>query len=120
MKSISIKLCALLLCVGASSVFAGGKIPVCKSVIPAEEREDYRDAKVEAVAGRGTVFNNNEKLLPAAGKNETYREYDLGMNQAGGRGAHRLVLLVLGGEKNQVLDQYYTDTHYSSFCEVRQ
>lgn len=101
------------------SVSALAKVPICKNPVPAAEREDYRNAKVEAVAGRGTLFNNAEGLLPGAAANQVYREYDLGRDQAGGRGAHRLVMLVQGGSKNVILDQYYTPTHYQSFCQLQ-
>lgn len=110
----------LLVLMVLSANAMAGKIPFCKVGIPSgQEKEDLRTARFEAVAGRGTVFNNDEKILPALSKNETYREYDLGSDRFGGRGAHRAVLRVLGGAKLKVIGQYYTDDHYEQFCELQ-
>lgn len=110
----------LLIFFALSANAMAAKIPSCKNgVVPSSEKDDLRNARVEAVAGRGTVFNNNEGILPALSLNEIYREYDLGVPRIGGRGAHRAVLLVLGGSKLKVLAQYYTDSHYRSFCQLQ-
>ena len=83
------------------------------------ELDNFRTAKVNAVGGAGlTVFNNNENKLPAAGKGETYYEFDLGANGFGGRGAHRAVILVLAGKKNTMVHSYFTQDHYATFCEI--
>jgi ribonuclease T1 len=84
------------------------------------EYEHFRDAKDAAVRGIGlTVFHNNENKLPAAGKNELYFEFDLGADRFGGRGAHRAVLLVqTSAKRNRVIKSYFTQDHYSTFCEI--
>jgi hypothetical protein len=79
------------------------------------EYDHFRDAKIEAAAGRGQVFANNEGILPGAGKNQSYYEYDLGADGFGGRGAHRAVLLV---QKRAVSKSYFTQDHYASFCKI--
>jgi len=83
------------------------------------ELDNFRDAKVNAVQGtRLVVFNNSERRLPKVGKNETYYEFDLGRDGFGGRGTHRVVILVQGGSKNKILNSYFTQDHYSTFCSI--
>jgi ribonuclease T1 len=83
------------------------------------ELDNFRDAKVNAVQGtRLVVFNNNERRLPKAGRNETYYEFDLGRDGFGGRGAHRAVILVQEGSKNKILKSYFTQDHYATFCAI--
>lgn len=101
-----------------------GKREPSKSAPPPpqiSEYDAYRDAKVKAVAGGAgnTVFNNNERRLPAAGKDEVYYEYYLGIGGDGSAGSHRAVLLVqTGGAKRKLLERYYTLDHYTSFCKM--
>lgn len=64
------------------------------------------------------VFGNNEGRLPGAGKNQSYREGRVGADRAGAGGVRRLVFLVGGGAKQTVIDQYYTDDHYETFCKI--
>lgn len=117
---------ALLLSFPASAA----KVPDCGKREPSKsappppqisEYDAYRDAKVKAVAGGAgnTVFNNNERRLPAAGKDEVYYEYYLGIGGDGSAGSHRAVLLVqTGGAKRKLLERYYTLDHYTSFCKM--
>jgi len=101
-----------------ATIAHAGKIPDCGVRGPSKstgELDNFRDAKIEAVAGRGAVFGNNENLLPSAGKNQTYYEYDLGQDGFGGRGSHRAVILVQSGV---IQDSYFTQDHYATFCKI--
>lgn len=113
----------------SSHAFAA-KIPDCGKREPSKtlptpqnsEYDAYRNAKTSAVAsGPGnTVFNNNEGRLPAAGKDEVYYEYYLGIGGDGGAGSHRAVLLVQTPKgKRKLVERYYTQDHYASFCSLK-
>jgi hypothetical protein len=102
----------------AASIAHAGSIKDCGSKGPSKstgEYDHFRDAKIKAVAGQGTVFQNNEGILPRVGQNQTYYEYDLGKDGLGGRGAHRAVLLV---QKSVILNSYFSQDHYASFCRI--
>jgi ribonuclease T1 len=113
----------------SSHVYAA-KIPDCGKREPSKtlptpqnsEYDAYRNAKTSAVAGGpgNTIFNNNEKRLPAAGKDEIYYEYYLGIGGDGGAGSHRAVLLVqTPAGKRKLVERYYTQDHYASFCSLK-
>ncbi|HEY8036684.1 MAG TPA: ribonuclease domain-containing protein [Methylobacter sp.] len=119
---MNIKKCVwgLLVFFALSANAMAAKIPLCKHGVPSSEKNDLRDARIEAVNGQGTVFNNNENRLPGLSHNEIYREYYLGADKTGGAGTHRAVLLVLEGDKKfRVLTQYYTVDHYRNFCQLQ-
>jgi ribonuclease T1 len=113
-----------------SSHAYAAKIPDCGKREPSKtlptpknsEYDAYRNAKTSAVAGGpgNVVFNNNEKRLPAAGKDEVYYEYYLGIGGDGGPGSHRAVLLVQTPTgKRKLVERYYTQDHYTSFCSLK-
>ena len=113
-----------------SSHAYAAKIPDCGKREPSKtlptpknsEYDAYRNAKTSAVAGGpgNTVFNNNEKRLPAAGKDEVYYEYYLGIGGDGGAGSHRAVLPVqTPAGKRKLVERYYTQDHYTSFCSLK-
>lgn len=105
-----------------NSVIAAQRMANCPDMPPrGVERDNLRDARMLAVDGKGTVFNNNEGLLPAAGRGEVYREYDLGGPRDGNnRGAHRAVLRVQEGkDRGRIQAQYYTQDHYRTFCIIQ-
>ena len=62
----------------------------------------------------GIVFNNHERLLPAAPR-VYYREYTVPTPGRRDRGARRIVT---GGNPPVVF--YYTDDHYRSFQRIQQ
>ncbi|MFJ5333096.1 ribonuclease domain-containing protein [Pectobacterium versatile] len=112
----------------SSNTYAA-KIPDCGKNSPSKtlptpqnsEYDAYRNAKISAVDknAKNKEFNNNEKILPAAGKNEVYYEYYLGYDGNNGAGSHRAVLLVsTPAGKNKVLQSYYTQDHYKTFCAL--
>lgn len=115
----------------AANSFAA-KISDCGKRVPSKtlpakpatsEYEAYRNAKVAAVAGPAgnTEFQNREGKLPPAGKNEIYYEYYLGNDGTGGAGSHRAVLLVQESKnKNRLLESYYTQDHYATFCSLNE
>lgn len=109
-----------------SNAFAQ-KIPDCGKRTPSKtlptpsdsEYDAYRNAKASAVAGGpgNTVFQNREGKLPAAGRNEVYYEYYLGYDGNNGPGSHRAVLLVQEAKaKRRLMERYYTQDHYETFC----
>ena len=113
-----------------SSHAYAAKIPDCGKREPSKtlptpknsEYDAYRNAKTSAVAGGpgNVVFNNNEKRLPAAGKDEVYYEYYLGIGGDGGPGSHHAVLLVQTPTgKRKLVERYYTQDHYTSFCSLK-
>ncbi|MEU8227474.1 ribonuclease domain-containing protein [Kribbella sp. NPDC048915] len=62
----------------------------------------------------GTVFQNREGILPDESTGY-YHEYTVITPGSPDRGARRLVG---GGAMTTPEHVYYTDDHYSSFCEV--
>ncbi|TCO22072.1 ribonuclease T1 [Kribbella steppae] len=62
----------------------------------------------------GTVFQNREGILPDESSGY-YHEYTVKTPGSDDRGARRLVG---GGALTTPTYVYYTDDHYSSFCEV--
>ncbi len=62
----------------------------------------------------GTVFQNREGILPDESSGY-YPEYTVKTPGSDDRGARRLVG---GGAPTTPAYVYYTDDHYSSFCEV--
>lgn len=62
----------------------------------------------------GSVFQNREGLLPAESTGY-YHEYTVITPGSPDRGARRLIG---GGATTSPEYVYYTDDHYSSFCEV--
>jgi len=87
------------------------------------ERDQIRDIKDQIRAGKwGKEFQNRRgrgMRLPRAGRNQHYREFDLGSAADGTRGTHRLVALVGQHKgKNIVIKTYYTNTHYQYFIPV--
>lgn len=128
-KRATWSLCFIAASALMSSHSNAAKIPDCGKRVPsksqptpkASEYDAYRDAKTSAVAGGAgnTVFNNNERRLPAIGKDEVYYEYYLGIGGNGGAGSHRAVLLVqTPAGKRKLVERYYTLDHYASFCSL--
>jgi ribonuclease T1 len=112
-----------------SSHAYAAKIPGCGKKEPSKtlpnpqnsEYDAYRTAKTKAVAGPqgNTVFNNNEGRLPPIDKDQVYYEYYLGIGGDGGPGSHRAVLLVqTPAGKRKLVERYYTQNHYTSFCTL--
>ncbi|CDG81549.1 ribonuclease domain-containing protein [Janthinobacterium agaricidamnosum] len=128
-KRATLSLCLIAVSALFSSYSYAAKIPDCGKREPSKtlptpqdsEYDAYRNAKTKAVAGGpgNTVFNNNEGRLPAAGKNEVYYEYYLGIGGDGGAGSHRAVLLVQTSGKRKLVQRYYTQDHYASFCSLK-
>ncbi|MBN3134379.1 ribonuclease domain-containing protein [Pectobacterium punjabense] len=128
-KRVTWGLCLIAASASLSSNTYAAKIPDCGKNAPSKtlptpqnsEYDAYRNAKISAVDknANNKIFNNNEKILPAAGKNEVYYEYYLGYDGTGGAGSHRAVLLVsIPTGKHKVLQSYYTQDHYKTFCSL--
>ena len=101
-----------------------GKISNCGK-LPNVAVEDLRNIKAGGVSAR--PYNNaggkGGTKLPSIGKGQEYLEYDIDANNPnpGNRGSYRVVALVTT-EKNGkfVFDPiYFTQNHYTTFCEVR-
>lgn len=86
---------------------------ISRDELPVGLREPVRDLRYRvSTYGNATVFGNNEGLLPAAGRGNTYYEHDVGEDRTGGRGRFRIVALIDGG--GQLLNLYFTSAHYQS------
>ena len=83
---------------------------ISRDKAPEFVKEAIRELRYEISTGHPTVFNNAEGRLPAAGRGNTYYEYDVGMDRGGGRGAHRIV--ALAGSGKELIALYYTNDHY--------
>ncbi len=92
--------------------------------LPLPDRDNIRDIKLYITQGNlgGAVYNNEGGhggvRLPSLSRNQQYREYDLGTDRFGGRGNHRLVVLI-GSDGKSVEAMYYTDDHYTTFTSVQ-
>ena len=86
------------------------------------EYDQIRDIKSRITAGRAATQYLNRggrggTRLPPARRGQEYREYDLGQARGGGRGKHRLVVLI-GSNGKSIVKIYYTDNHYTYFTRL--